>query len=1004
MISRMPQSTKAPSAPGAGSKSTKLMERATTSLEVAVGILEQLSGVTENVPYLNAITGPIQKLIQIHKVLRDNDKRARDLLNNIGEISLLLTEGLNDLQAKHNINIAITSLKKDLEGYERILSDTYVILQAWMSKGFVKRLLIHSDFPAIADGVDRKLNAFRDAFNFKRLIALSTGQETLHTKIQTLLDENTRKKLAEWLKPADVAISQRDAANKLQTGTGLWFLESAEFIKISYATSTFLWLQGICQLLDHCCNEPTFTHLCRAAGSGKTVLSSTIINSLRARAEPLVFFYFDTNNSQQQTVTQLLCSLVTQLSVQAPSPDNTLNALWTSYGRGQHLPANPALISDALIPILREFTKPVYIVLDALDECSERDKLIEYITKIIDAELANVHLILTSRPEVPRGTALFQRAVSISLEGCVDRDIEAYVTEMLAKFEFDWPEERKDQIKEALLERGGGMFRLVSLQLEQLRECGGSKKQVTKALSNMPTSLDTIYDRVLENIKDPDMISSVGRAMNWLIFSERPMELNEIIDALAFDFKNDLLRFDPEERMHPKALLAACAGLVIVSEDPRRTDHLVKLAHASVKEYFLSARTPLGDCKVSEQIAHPLIARTCIAYLCYFDESHPLQRDNVDQFPLSQYAAEYWPFHAKRGKEDSSLAQHIRDLLQCNSKQYITWIRIHNVDSPWPATDWRLKLDDIPQPLYYSALLGLADVSSALLKLKDNVNAEGGEYGTALQAASANGHNVIVATLLDKGANVNAEGGRYGIALQAASANGHDAIVATLLDNGANVNAEGGEYGTALQAASANGQDAIVAALLDKGANVNAEGGEYGTALQAASANRHDVIVAALLNKGANVNAEGGEYGTALQAASANGHDTIVTALLDKGANVNAEGGEYGTALQAASANGHDTIVATLLDKGANVNAEGGEYGTALQAASANGHDAIVAALLGNGANVNAEGGRYGTALYAALANGHDAIVAALGANVNAEGGEYDKGPTGDIFQVGDIF
>ncbi|KAJ7934008.1 hypothetical protein B0H13DRAFT_2306041 [Mycena leptocephala] len=238
----------------AGSTSTKLMGRATTSLEVAVGILEQLSGVTQNVPYLNAITGPIQKLIQIHKVPRDNDKRARDLLNNIGEISLLLTEGLNDLRAKHHINIAITSLKKDLEGYESILSDTYVILQAWMSKGFVKRLLAHSDFPAIADGVDRKLNAFRDAFNFKRLIALFTGQETLHTKIQTLLDENTRKNLAEWLKPADVAISQRDATNKCQTGTGLWFLESAEFIKISYATSTFLWLQGI-------------------SGSGKTALS-----------------------------------------------------------------------------------------------------------------------------------------------------------------------------------------------------------------------------------------------------------------------------------------------------------------------------------------------------------------------------------------------------------------------------------------------------------------------------------------------------------------------------------------------------------------------------------------------------------------------------------------------------------------------------------------------------------------------------------------------------------
>ena len=56
------------------------------------------------------------------------------------------------------------------------------------------------------------------------------------------------------------------------------------------------------------------------------------------------------------------------------------------------------------------------------------------------------------------------------------------------------------------------------------------------------------------------------------------------------------------------------------------------------------------------------------------------------------------------------------------------------------------------------------------------MNAKGGEYGNALQAALAEGNEVIVKLLLENGAEVNAEGGKYGNALQAASFNGNKAI------------------------------------------------------------------------------------------------------------------------------------------------------------------------------------------------------------------------------------
>jgi len=54
-------------------------------------------------------------------------------------------------------------------------------------------------------------------------------------------------------------------------------------------------------------------------------------------------------------------------------------------------------------------------------------------------------------------------------------------------------------------------------------------------------------------------------------------------------------------------------------------------------------------------------------------------------------------------------------------------------------------------------------------------------------------YHLVRALLLNCGANVNAQGGRFGTALQAAAANWSSTdIVALLLDRGANVNAQGG--------------------------------------------------------------------------------------------------------------------------------------------------------------------------------------------------------------------
>ncbi|KAH6986709.1 hypothetical protein EDB80DRAFT_590283, partial [Ilyonectria destructans] len=57
-----------------------------------------------------------------------------------------------------------------------------------------------------------------------------------------------------------------------------------------------------------------------------------------------------------------------------------------------------------------------------------------------------------------------------------------------------------------------------------------------------------------------------------------------------------------------------------------------------------------------------------------------------------------------------------------------------------------------------------------------------------LLLAAKNSHYSIMKILLNKGANINAQGGRYGNALQAALHKGYELVVKLLLDKGADVN------------------------------------------------------------------------------------------------------------------------------------------------------------------------------------------------------------------------
>ncbi|KAH8728164.1 ankyrin repeat domain-containing protein [Phaeosphaeriaceae sp. PMI808] len=802
----------------------------------------------------------------------------------------------------------------------------------------------------------------------------------------------SQRMLLEWISSSDYPAQQSDMIKRRQEKTCQWFLDAPEVARWLNEVKTTLFCPGI-------------------PGAGKTMVAAVavdhLLSSARNDTHGVAYVYCNYKSQADQDAASMLAAILKQL-VQGRL--STLGSIEQLHQKHANRGTKPSL--DGIYSVLRDVLAQypyVYIVVDALDECQSEIRR-QLLAKLFDLQKgADVRLMATSR-FIPDVEDAFKQALRLEVQASGE-DVKRFVAGQVYRLPVCIQRNAalQELVQEKIVEAVDGMFLLARLHIDSLLDKRTLKhvKSTLDKLSKDTAALDRAYGEALQRIEgqldgDRELAKTV---LTWITFAKRPLTTAEICCALAVEPGEAEL--DPENKPDVDDIVSVCAGLVVVDKESA----IIRLVHYTTQEYFerVSSRlSPDGQVPIVE---------TCLTYLsfsvfesgsCVTDEEF---EERLRQHELLDYAAKHCGEHMRHVEAElvdlvctfltkSGLLSCATQVLFVPSYRYEGYSKEHPTITSlhWiarfglceVAKDFlrTTKEDEISAvsvidsrgqgSLVYAVEHGHYEMAKLLLDKGADVDAQGGGYGNALQAASSKGHEQIVKLLLDKGADVNAQSGYHGNALQAASFRGHEQIVKLLLDKGADVNAQGGHYGKALQAASSKGHEQIVKLLLDKGADVNAQSGYHGNALQAASSEGHEQIAKLLLDKGADVNAQGGLYGNAIQAASYEGHEQIVKLLLDKGADVNAQGGDYGKALQAASYEGHEQIVKLLLDKGADVNAQGGDYGKALQAASYEGHEQIVKLLLDKGADVNVQGGFYGNALQAASFRGHEQIVKLL--------------------------
>ncbi|KAI0422755.1 hypothetical protein F5X98DRAFT_385719 [Xylaria grammica] len=522
-----------------------------------------------------------------------------------------------------------------------------------------------------------------------------------------------------WKYRAEYAESHESARKSRLDGTGRWFVVNSKFqnwLTTEYAPNTLF-----------CTGRP---------GSGKTVLASLSIDSVQKWQKDMIspsvglaYFYF--NYEIPSPPRNVALALLEQLHLQSPSPlpDQDITKLEALAAKAVLIPFSD--IVSAIIAVSKQFQR-VYIIIDALDECSpeHQDELLYLLTSIKNSP---VRLLAFSTSH--RTFNIFNDSPNIKIIPS-KQDILLYAQSGLQSLPVD-REYLRAAIIANLLDIGNQhlMFQPIVLQLHDVLS-KMTPEDITRELGNVPRGIDAAYRDIFNQIftQDPKMVKIARRTFTWIYFSLRTLETAEIIEVHR--------RNTTEVEVDTPLIVTSCMGLL------GQSGSKMYFAHTSVPEFIKGMN--IGDEKE--------VAFHCLSYISSLNVDEVTGSESVSSLiqsnPLLDYAANYWGRHIRNViyKSNDELATLKQSCLQLLKDKPRVTILCHILFMSRPHPKIRAMSGGLVKSssLHLAAYFGLDWAIDSPSVSMDSAT-ECDEWGrTPLHIAAENGFDDCVMSLLTK--------------------------------------------------------------------------------------------------------------------------------------------------------------------------------------------------------------------------------------------------------------
>ena len=200
--------------------------------------------------------------------------------------------------------------------------------------------------------------------------------------LQLSHDGERRDKILRWISSSDFPALQSDLIERRQEGTGQWFIEDAAFLD---------WINGATKTL-FCPGIP---------GAGKTMMAASVIDHLLKTARTskigLAYLFCNYKEQESQTIALFLGAILQQIAYRQDLVAEPVAQLYENHTKSKTRPSSKEVYST--IESVLDTCATTYIIVDALDECPNKDgtrtKLLKLLRRL--QSQSDVRLMVTSR-------------------------------------------------------------------------------------------------------------------------------------------------------------------------------------------------------------------------------------------------------------------------------------------------------------------------------------------------------------------------------------------------------------------------------------------------------------------------------------------------------------------------------------------------------------------------------------------------------------------------------
>ena len=514
---------------------------------------------------------------------------------------------------------------------------------------------------------------------------------SIRTRIN-LEKENVDRESAilKWISSHDIRASYinvltRTKINGRYATRCQWFIESDEFKKwYSPGSNAMLWLHG-------------------TIGTGKTTVMARAIREMREStivdvdAVPLAMFFFQKSAGGSQdllTVETCLQSLARQLSWNQATArleliaDEKFQDFKTRRSEDSHL------TTSECIQFLKELisVNETYILIDGVDECRDPHELLQAMSTLsresADAEsnMKPLHIMLCGRSDLPvlnffgdcisvtTNTERSKEDASFFIDSQIDGICDTQQSSLFCSSTNQYP----DCLRSVLKRKNGGLFRWIEIQIDKFstgffRE----EEQIDDEMEwlehhTIEDELDQEYARLLTLLEKFDRKGRnrerALKSLKLISCSIVPLDANDIAEAISageIGLGRKELTADSVRRIlvgfiseYNDADNSHRASLVNRGGVKNLGLPMIRLAHASVREYLADAKSDIGSFSVAAQ--HSEAVLTSFSRIMALQQPKAnlppalasIKRDEPSYFLL--YSCALWPIHLRRALSSST--------------------------------------------------------------------------------------------------------------------------------------------------------------------------------------------------------------------------------------------------------------------------------------------------------------------------------------------------------------